>query len=107
SKGISYQTLNLYLRFASKDPEGAARLAREIVEKLGSLDLVSNQEAGTVATNLISHGWMQAQAQDRQRLKGGASEGSPVRFDRENFVRLLEITANAAATLSRSSDINN
>jgi hypothetical protein len=106
SRGISYQTLNLYLRLASKDPEGAARLAREIVEKLGSLDLVSNQEAGTVAANLIGHGWQQAKAQDRVRVKGGVSEATSVKFDPEDFVRLLEITANAAATISRPGETN-
>jgi hypothetical protein len=103
AKGISYQIFNLYLKLVSQDPDGAARLAREIVEKLRTTDLVTNPEAGTVTTNFIGYGWREA---DRARLKGSTNTVQPATFETENLVSLLEIAANAAVSISRPSEKN-
>jgi hypothetical protein len=54
SKGFSYELINTLKLLRTKDPEAAAKLAGEIVTKLRSENLLTNQEAAGVAFNLLS-----------------------------------------------------
>lgn len=53
SRGYSYNLIDTITRLQTSDPEAAAKLAGKVAAKLGSENILKNQEAANVAVNLL------------------------------------------------------
>jgi hypothetical protein len=106
SKGLSFELLNLLARLNEKDSELAERFASDIIGKLHSENLATNQEAAWLAAMLLRMGL-------RPEDGGGAiiTPGSyigvgknPFRLNERQLSDLLEMVT--AATLGSAPDMS-
>jgi hypothetical protein len=91
AKGFSYNLPNLLLEIQKKDAEAAAQLAADMLTKLKTITLTSNQEASNVAVRLLQMA-TEAPPQGKKDFKPLLSE--------QSLRELAELIVNAALNIS-------
>lgn len=91
AKGFSYNLPNLLLEIQKKDAEAAAQLAADMLTKLKTTTLTSNQEASNVAVRLLQMA-TEAPPQGKKDVKPLLSE--------QSLRELAELIVNAALNIS-------
>ncbi|HEX8494630.1 MAG TPA: hypothetical protein VF658_17420 [Pyrinomonadaceae bacterium] len=91
AKGFSYELINTLKQLQAKDPEAAAKLAGDIVTKLRSEKLTTNQEAANVAFNLLNLVFNSAD----ESTNKDAKKAEPL-LSQQGMRELMEINVNLA-----------
>lgn len=101
-KGVSFGLLRLLQRLQEKDSEAATHLAGDIVRKICSEDLTTNQEAALTATELLRSILQPARNDLGAPIPGQASaKVKPLLLDDETIRDLAETVVNVALSASR------
>jgi hypothetical protein len=93
SKGFSYELIDTLQTLRNKDPEAAAKLAAEIVAKLRSENLGTNNEAANIAFNLLGMVFTSSAESDAKETK----KATPL-LDTQGMRDLMEMNINYALT---------
>jgi hypothetical protein len=100
-KGISLNLLGLLRRLQQKDSEAATHLAGEIVKKIQSEDLTTNQEAEHAAVELLRLILEPTRNHPDSSIPGkGKSKLKPLALDDDTVRDLAEAVVNAAVSVS-------
>ncbi|HKC64446.1 MAG TPA: hypothetical protein VKB86_12460 [Pyrinomonadaceae bacterium] len=92
-KGFSSNLANLVWQLQEKDRDGASRLSSAIIKKLLAENLLFNNEAATVAMNLLS-------TANRSEAHGSGPANAQPLIDDQSYKDLMELTLNAALNSS-------
>jgi hypothetical protein len=100
-KGVSFNLLNILRRLQQKDGEAATHLAVAMVRKLQTEDLVTNQEAGFTAIELL-RALLQPTRDDADgpNARQANSQMKPLILDDQTIRDLAETVVNAALSAS-------
>lgn len=102
AKGFSYQLLNLLYLLNRKDREKATQFAGEIIAKLRSANLATDQRASTIATELVES----SRNRSSRLVNSSAISGpTPLALTDEQKRELVDSLTNAALTVSANSSL--
>ena len=100
-KGVSFNLLRLLSRLQQKDSEAATRLAGDIVKKIRTEDLTTNQEAAFAAVELLRSILQPTRNDLDPPIPGqGNAKMKPLALDDETVRDLAETVVNAAMSAS-------
>ncbi len=102
AKGVSYQVTGLLNQLQIKDQEAATKLAGDIIAKLYSEDLTTNQEAANVALQLVQMGNQSQAALSHPGQNQPAVKNGPSIINQQAIGDLIDMVATAALSNSPS-----